>query len=138
MISEQIHIPPHELQWHFIRASGPGGQNVNKVSSAVQLHFFIQPSSVLSASEKTHLLTLAGNRVNKHGELIISAQRFRSQLANRQDALDRLQKLLHRAKHLPKTRQKTRVPRGAVLRGKQHKQQNSSKKQQRHTVREWE
>lgn len=138
MAHDKIYIPANELQWRFIRASGPGGQNVNKVSSAVQLHFFIQSTSVLSASEKNRLLAIAGNRVNKHGELIISAQCFRSQLANRQDALERLQKLLHRAQHVPKRRHKTKVPRGAMLRGKQRKQQKSVKKTQRNKVQSWD
>lgn len=138
MTPSTISIPHHELSWHFIRASGPGGQNVNKVSSAVQLHFNIAASQSLSASVKARLLIIAGNRVNKLGELVISAQRFRSQTANREDALQRLHKMIHRAMQVPKKRLKTRVPQSAKVKGKQQKQQKSLKKQQRAKLRSWD
>jgi ribosome-associated protein len=124
-------IPENELNWRFIRASGPGGQNVNKVSSAAQLHFNIDASTVLSSAVKIRLHHVAGNRVNKLGELVITAQTQRTQIANRVDALNRLEKFIQRAQYVPKKRIKTKPSKAAVARGKTTKKLNSQKKQQR-------
>ena len=124
-------IPEHEISWQFIRASGPGGQNVNKVATAAQLHFNIDVSSVLSSAVKARLHQVAGNRVNKHGELVITAQTHRTQTANREDALQRLEKFIQRAHYVPKKRIKTKPSKAAVARGKTSKKLNSQKKQQR-------
>jgi len=103
-----IAIPDDELQFEFSRASGPGGQNVNKVASAVQLRFDVRRSPSLPNEVRSRLIKLAGKRVNQDGVLVIAAQRYRSQEQNRQDALERLVDLVRRAAIPPKRRVKTR------------------------------
>ncbi|MBN1849166.1 MAG: aminoacyl-tRNA hydrolase [Deltaproteobacteria bacterium] len=109
-ITSGIVIDDKEIQMDFIRASGPGGQNVNKVSSAVQLRFDVRSSPSLPADVRARLIRLAGRRVNENGVLIIHAKRFRTQLHNRQDAMDRLIALIKRAAVQPKTRRRTKPP----------------------------
>lgn len=96
-----------ELQWRFVRASGPGGQNVNKVATAVELRFDVPRSRSLPADVKTRLIRIAGRRVSADGVLIIDARRFRSQARNRDDALARLHGLIEQAARKPKKRLKT-------------------------------
>lgn len=91
----------------FIRSSGPGGQNVNKVASAVQLRFDVKHSSALPLEVRDRLTRLAGKRMTVDGELIIDARRFRSQERNRQDALDRFTALIRKAIDKPRPRRKT-------------------------------
>lgn len=101
-----LRIGADEIRISYIRASGPGGQNVNKVASAAQLRFAVDDSPTLTTEIKNRLKTIAGRRINRDGVLIITARRHRSQAQNRQDALDRLRSLLERA-----TRQRAkRVP----------------------------
>lgn len=127
----KIIIPPQELRWSFIRASGPGGQNVNKVSTAAQLHFDVRATTLLTAAAKQRLYDMAGNRINKLGQLVITACTQRTQEANRAEALERLIKFLKRAAIVPKKRVKTKPSRAAVTRGKNAKKLHSQKKQQR-------
>ncbi|MGH8458171.1 MAG: alternative ribosome rescue aminoacyl-tRNA hydrolase ArfB, partial [Nevskiales bacterium] len=103
-----INIPEHEIEEDFIRSSGPGGQNVNKVASAVQLRFDVWRSGSLSSEIKQRLIVLAGRRVNAEGVLIITARAHREQGLNRAEARARLAELLRAAAIKPKKRRKTR------------------------------
>ena len=107
-ISPSVSINDDEIQIDFVRASGPGGQNVNKVSSAAQLRFDIRSSPSLEADVKERLERIAGSRVTDDGILIIEAKRYRTQEQNRFDALQRLAALVQKALERPKTRRKTR------------------------------
>ena len=107
-ITPSIYIDERELTFDFIRASGPGGQNVNKVATAVQLRFNIPDSHSLSTEVKLHLLKALVNRSTEAGILIIDAHRYRSQEQNRQDAVQRFIAVLRRASEKPKPRKKTR------------------------------
>lgn len=107
-ITDTIRIDESEIKEEFVRASGPGGQHVNKVSTAVQLRFDI-PGSALPADVKKRLYRLAGTRVTGEGVLIISARQSRSRETNRRDALDRLVELIRKATEKPKARIKTRA-----------------------------
>lgn len=106
-ITPTILIDEDELQFEYIRASGPGGQNVNKVASAVQLRFNITSSPALASDIKKRLIRLAGKRVNADGVLVIEARRFRTQERNREDALSRFALLVQKAAAKPKKRIKT-------------------------------
>ena len=98
-----------DITWHFIRASGPGGQKINKTASAAQLRFHIKPSS-LSDEVKQRLMRIAGNRINSEGELVITGRRFRTQPQNRRDALNRLIHFIQLASCPPPMRRKTKTP----------------------------
>jgi ribosome-associated protein len=107
-ITPTLHIDEHELRFDFIRAAGPGGQNVNKVATAVQLRFDIANAPALASDLKGRLIRLAGNRVTTDGILLIEAKRFRTQEQNRADALLRFMDLLRKAATPPKPRKKTK------------------------------
>ena len=107
-VTPSVRIEESEIQYDFIRASGPGGQNVNKVSSAVQLRFDAVNSPSLPAEVKERLIKLAGSRVTEDGILIIEAKRYRSQEKNRTDAVQRLVTLIQKAAEPPKKRKATR------------------------------
>lgn len=96
-VSPRIRIPEEEIVLAFVRASGPGGQNVNKVSSAVQLRFDVAASPSLPEAVKARLAGLAGRRLTREGVLVIQAQRFRTQERNREDAIERLVELIRAA-----------------------------------------
>lgn len=102
-----------DLSWKFVRASGPGGQNVNKVSSAVELRVAIDQIVGLTADARQRLIRLAGYRLNQENVLVIQAQRFRSQERNRADALERLSALLQEALIRPRIRRATRPTKGS-------------------------
>jgi len=122
-ITNRIEIDEAQLQERFVRASGPGGQNVNKVSSAVELRFDVA-SSNLPTDIRLRLARLAGRRMTKQGVLVIRAERFRTQERNRADARDRLVKLIRRACVAPKPWIETKPPRAARerrLKAKSHR-----------------
>jgi len=107
-IDDRLSLDDDEIVETFIRASGPGGQNVNKVASAAQLRFDVRRSPSLPEAVRARLERLAGSRMTRDGVLVITARRFRSQDRNRQDALDRLVALIRRAAEPPRPRRKTR------------------------------
>jgi ribosome-associated protein len=126
-----ITIPEQELEERFIRASGPGGQNVNKVSSAVQLRFNVAVSPSLPEVVKQRLVRLAGRRMTDDGVLLIEASRFRSQERNREDARERLAALVAQAAVAPKPRRPTKPSLGAKQRRLAAKSQRGALKASR-------
>jgi ribosome-associated protein len=130
-ITDQISIAESELQFDFIRASGPGGQNVNKVSSAVQLRFDVANSPSLPEEVRQRLTLIAANRINKDGVLILEASQFRTQEQNRQEAINRLVELVRRAAHKARPRKKTRPNAASIERRLEQKRQRSEKKKLR-------
>ncbi|MFZ0242616.1 MAG: alternative ribosome rescue aminoacyl-tRNA hydrolase ArfB [Desulfobacterales bacterium] len=133
-VTAAIAIDEAELHMDFVRASGPGGQNVNKVSSAVQLRFDVRHSAALPPAVRERLIRLAGKRVTTEGVLIIQAARFRTQERNRQDAVERLVQLVRRAAQKPKHRVKTRPSRASKERHLAEKKRRGRLKKMRQIV----
>jgi ribosome-associated protein len=133
-ITPELTIPDTDLQWDFVRASGPGGQHVNKAATAVQLRFDLRQNSTLPQEVRERMQTLAANRINADGVLIIDARRFRSQDRNRQDALDRLKGLVIRAARKPKVRRRTRPSAAARERRLEKKHRRGARKESRRPV----
>ena len=134
-IAPGVVIPASELSFAFVRASGPGGQNVNKVSSAVQLRFDLAGSGALSEPAKHRLRALAGRRVTDDGALLIIARNQRSQDHNRREALERLADLVRRALIAPKARKATKPTRASKERRLESKTRQQRTKQGRGRVR---
>ena len=134
-ITPDISLPDRDLQWSFVRASGPGGQNVNKVATAAQLRFDLAGTQSLEPAVKQRLRSLAGRRVTDDGALLIVARNHRTQEGNRREALERLADLVRRASVAPKPRKPTRPTRGARERRLQTKTQRRTTKQLRGRVR---
>jgi ribosome-associated protein len=137
VINPQLAIPDEELEWKFIRSSGPGGQNVNKVASAVQLRFLLPLNITLPVGARNRLRRLAGQKLIDDGSILLSARSERSQDANRRDALDRLAELIRAALIEPKIRKKTRPTRASKERRIDSKKRRGTTKQGRST-RSWD
>tara|TARA_R110002096_G_scaffold76043_1_gene179665 strand:+ start:362 stop:781 length:420 start_codon:yes stop_codon:yes gene_type:complete len=127
-VTDTIVIDESELEERFVRASGPGGQHVNKTSSAVQLRFDAANSPNLSTEVKFRLKRLAGRKMTKDGVLIIEADGSRSQALNRTEARNRLAALIERATHRPKPRKKARPSYASIRKVKEAKAQHAQKK----------
>jgi ribosome-associated protein len=130
-VTDAIAISESEILESFVRASGPGGQNVNKVATAVQLRFDARRSPSLPEPVRARLETLAGRRLTKDGVVVIFADRFRTQERNRTDALDRLLALIRRAAEIPKQRRPTRPTKASKERRRKGKSERSGVKKLR-------
>ena len=124
-------IPEGEYTLSYVRSPGPGGQNVNKVSSACELRFLVSATSLLDDAGRQRLRKLAGRRLTQNDEIVLEAHRHRSQEANRRDAITRLEELIIAARHVPKARKATRPSRGARARRLEGKRQRKDTKRLR-------
>jgi ribosome-associated protein len=133
-VTPGIAIDENEIHQEFIQASGPGGQNVNKVATAVQLRFDVANSPSLPCEIRERLLSLGGRRVTKEGVLIIYARRFRSQEVNRQDAMEQLVELIRKAAQKPQIRRKTKPTRTSKIRRLEAKRHRAKTKRLRRSI----
>ena len=133
VITPAIAIPDDEFEWKFIRSSGPGGQNVNKVASAVQLRFLLPLNTSLPVTARNRLRRIAGQKINDDGSILISARSERSQDQNKRDALARLAELIRTAMIEPKVRKKTRPTKASKERRIDLKKRRGNTKQGRGT-----
>lgn len=133
-VTDSIRLPENEIQLDFIRASGPGGQNINKVSSAVQLRFDAAKSSALSEEVRARLKQISGHRMTADGILIIKAQRHRTQDRNREDAIERLVALIRQAAEKPRPRRPTKPSRAAKQKRLSSKRHRGETKRRRRSV----
>jgi ribosome-associated protein len=137
-ITPEIAIPDEEFEWKFIRSSGPGGQNVNKVATAVQLRFLLPHNTSLPVAARNRLRRIAGQKINDDGTILISARSERSQDQNKRDALERLTALIRTALIEPKIRKKTRPTKASKERRIDTKKRRSDTKQGRGGGRGWD
>jgi ribosome-associated protein len=131
MERSKFQIPLAELDWSFVRSSGPGGQNVNKVNSKAVLRWNLVTSPSIPDELKSRLLARLGPRLTRAGELLVTCDEFRDQLRNRDACLEKLDQILTAALHVPKARKKTRASRGTRERNKLAKSRHSDKKRLR-------
>lgn len=130
-VTDHISLDESELRWDFVRSSGPGGQNVNKVATAVQLRFDVRHSPGLSPETKKRLARIAGRKMTSDGVLVITARRFRYQERNRMDALERLVALIRQASTVPKRRVRTAPSKAAREERLREKKIRGGKKKER-------
>jgi ribosome-associated protein len=135
-VTASIELDEDDFVWIFVRSSGPGGQNVNKVATAVQLRFDVDASPLLPAAVKQRLRTMAGRRLTQLGVLVIDARRFRTQEQNRRDAEERLVELVRQAARPPKRRKATKPSAAARERRIAGKKQHAQIKKLRHSDRD--
>jgi ribosome-associated protein len=131
MNAQTITLRPDEIRYNFIRASGPGGQNVNKVATAVQLRFNARETQSLNPEIRDRLIRMAGKRVNAEGEIVIEARRFRTQQRNREDAMERLLQMIDQASVRPKVRHKSKPTVASKVRRLEEKKRRSGVKRLR-------
>lgn len=138
-ITPSLKLDESELQFDFIRAAGPGGQNVNKVATATQLRWDVRSTAALPPDVKERLVKLAGSRMTEDGILIIEAKRFRTQEQNRLDAISRLAALVQKASEKPKIRKKTRPSiTASAARVDEKKRRAAVKRTRRYNPEDWE
>ena len=131
VVSDKIRVPKHELQFTFARSQGPGGQNVNKVNSKATLRWSVARNHSLPADVKQRLLIRYKNRITSEGELLVTSQRYRDQLRNKEDCLNKLRVLIAAVATAPKKRKLTKPTKGSQLRRRKDKAAQSQKKQLR-------
>jgi ribosome-associated protein len=129
-----LHLSPDELRFEFFRSSGPGGQNVNKVATAVRLRFDVRRSPSLPPDVKDRLLRLAATRINRDGDLVIEARRFRTQEQNREDAVARLARWIAKAAEPIRPRRATRPTAASRQHRREAKQRRGMTKDRRRRV----
>ena len=130
-VTPEITLQDRELKFRYSKASGPGGQKVNKTATAVELRFQVSRSPSLPEEVKERLLSLAGRQVNEAGEIVIRARNYRTQAANREDAILRLVALIEKAAIKPRTRKKTRRSRKSIQRRLDEKKRRGRQKKSR-------
>ncbi len=131
VVTEAIRIPRSELTFQFSRSGGPGGQNVNKVSSRVQMRWNVETTETLPEDVRRRLKSLNRRRINSNGELIVTSQRYRDQPRNIEDCLEKLRELVDAAAVTPRRRRPTRPSAGSRRRRLQEKRERSDRKQRR-------
>jgi len=130
-VPPNIRVADDELQFTFVRSSGPGGQNVNKVNSKAVLRWNVTASPGVPAAVRARFADRFGSRLTEAGDLVLTSQRFRDQRRNQEDCLDKLKAMLTAVARAPARRKKTRPTRGSIERRKEQKRETSKKKQHR-------
>ena len=137
-IARNVSVDEREIHLEFVRSSGPGGQNVNKVATSVQLRFDVKNSPSLPEEVRHRMIRLSGKRISSNGVLIIEAKRFRTQEKNRQDAINRLSKLIYKASEKPKSRHKTKPTLASKIRRLDAKRHRSQIKNRRRFIHDYD